>query len=65
LPPYNGSTALSGGSNTLFGSIGGGTIIGSYIPWIQDTITPVPEPGAWLMMLAGLGLLGMKIRRSA
>jgi secreted trypsin-like serine protease len=62
---FNGNTVGLPGGNVLFGAIGGGTIIGSYIPWIQETIAPVPEPGAWLMMLAGLGLLGMKVRRSA
>src|SRR5215207_5390854 len=28
-------------------------------------ITPVPEPSQWLMMLAGLGLVGYIIRRSS
>ena len=27
------------------------------------TISPVPEPGEWAMLLAGLGLLGYKLRR--
>lgn len=58
---FNGATDLSGGSNVLFGSIGGGTIVSSYIPWIQSTLVaaaPVPEPHTWLMMMAGLGLVG-------
>jgi predicted benzoate:H+ symporter BenE len=28
---------------------------------ITDTV-PVPEPGAWTLMLAGLGLLGLVLR---
>ena len=28
-------------------------------------ITPVPEPSQWLMMLAGLGLVGYIVRRSS
>ena len=28
-------------------------------------VTPVPEPSQWLMMLAGLGLVGYIIRRSS
>lgn len=55
---FNGGTDLSGGSNVLFGSVGGGTIIAPYAAWIQSTIAPVPEPQVWLMMLAGLGLVG-------
>jgi hypothetical protein len=29
------------------------------------TISPVPEPGEWAMLLAGLGLLGHRLRRRA
>ena len=56
---FTGTSTLRGG-----GSIGGGTIVASYIPWIQQQmlITPVPEPQAWLMMLAGLGLVGAAVR---
>ena len=42
-----------------FGTGGGGVVLASHIPWINSVIlTPVPEPTAWLMLLAGLGLLG-------
>lgn len=59
IATFNGSTTLSSGSNVKFGSIGGGTIVASYIPWIEATVAaPIPEPSAWLMMLAGLGLVG-------
>jgi hypothetical protein len=56
---FNGDTILSG-SSVLFGSIGGGTLVAPYLPWIQSTLVaaaPVPEPHTWLMMLAGLGLV--------
>jgi hypothetical protein len=29
------------------------------------TVTPVPEPSQWAMMLAGLGLVGWIVRRNA
>jgi len=29
------------------------------------SVTPVPEPSEWLMMLAGLGLVGAIVRRGA
>jgi secreted trypsin-like serine protease len=45
-------------SGVLFGTIGGGTIVTPYQSWIQATIAPVPEPHTWLMLLAGLGLVG-------
>lgn len=63
---FNGSTSLSSGSNVKFGSIGGGTVVASYIPWIEAAVvTPIPEPSAWLMMLVGIGLVGaIKIRQA-
>ncbi|MHB1085027.1 MAG: trypsin-like serine protease [Thiobacillus sp.] len=51
------------GSTTEGLPIGGGTIVSSYIPWIQDQMTaPVPEPSAWAMMLVGMGLVGAAVR---
>ena len=42
-----------------FGTGGGGVILSSYSPWINSIVlTPVPEPTTWLMLLAGLGLVG-------
>lgn len=29
------------------------------------SVTPVPEPSEWLMMVAGLGLVGVIVRRGA
>ncbi|MEQ1591921.1 MAG: trypsin-like serine protease [Thiobacillaceae bacterium] len=56
---FIGSTTQSSGSDALFGAIGGGTIVASYIPWITSALaTPVPEPHTWLLLLAGLGLVG-------
>lgn len=59
---FNGGTSLAA-SNVKFGAIGGGTILASYQPWIVSVTTPVPEPHAWLMLLAGLGLIGV-VRRA-
>lgn len=60
---FNGDTNLSS-SNTSYGAIGGGTIVSVYATWIGETLaTPVPEPKTWLMLLAGLGLVGIMARR--
>lgn len=63
---FNGSTSLSSGSNVLFGSFGGGSIVAPYISWIESTVAaPVPEPQAWVMMLVGVGLIGAAVRAKA
>lgn len=65
IATFNGSTSLSSGSSVKFGSIGGGTVVASYMPWIAAAVAaPIPEPGVWFMMLAGIGLIGaIKIRQ--
>lgn len=64
IATFNGSTPISSGSNVLFGAIGGGTVVASYIPWVETAMAPVPEPHAWWMLLAGLGLIGIRYRAS-
>lgn len=42
-----------------YGTGGGGVVLSAYASWINGVVmTPVPEPEAWLMLLAGLGMLG-------
>ena len=48
------------GSSPLNTNTGIGRPVTRYAP-----VTPVPEPSQWLMMLAGLGLVGFIIRRSS
>jgi len=64
---FNGKTDKSSDSTVLFGSVGGGTVVASYIPWIESTLVaaPVPEPHAWMMLMAGLGLVGAAVRAKA
>lgn len=62
IATFNGSTTGAPGSNALFGAIGGGTVMASYIPWVKTAIAPVPEPHAWLMLMAGLGMIGIRYR---
>lgn len=60
IAAFNASVTGLPGSNVKFGAVGGGGIVAPYATWIQETIaTPVPEPETWLMLLAGLGLLGV------
>jgi hypothetical protein len=62
IAAFNGSTTALPGSNVLFGAIGGGTVVASYTPWIETAMAPVPEPHAWLMLLAGIGLIGVRYK---
>lgn len=60
---FNGSLTGLPGSNVLFGSIGGGSLVAPYAEWIASTVaTPVPEADTWLMLLAGLGMLSLFTR---
>ena len=54
------------GTSSTGGLIGGGTIVSSYIPWINEQMAaPVPEPSTWAMMLVGMGLVGAAVRGRA
>lgn len=64
IAAFNGSTPISSGNNVLFGAIGGGTVVAPYIAWIETAMAPVPEPHAWWMLLAGIGLIGIRYRVS-
>jgi hypothetical protein len=68
--PQNGNALQRGDKNSFYyGTVHGsplntqsgiGRPVTRYAP-----VTPVPEPSQWLMMLAGLGLVGYIIRRSS
>jgi secreted trypsin-like serine protease len=55
---------FTGGPQTsgAYGTGGGGVVLSSYLPWITS-VTAVPEPSEWLMLLAGMGLIGGLQRR--
>lgn len=42
--------------NWVFGGLAAGDAL-------SITVTPVPEPGSWVLMAAGLGLMGWLVRR--
>ncbi|MFN7088052.1 MAG: trypsin-like serine protease [Burkholderiales bacterium] len=61
---FNGSTTGLPGSNVLFGSVGGGSLVAPYAGWIAQTVTtPVPEADTWAMLLAGLGVVSRAAAR--
>jgi hypothetical protein len=45
------------------GTGGGGIVLSSHASWINAVISPTPEPGSWMMLLVGLGLVGRATRR--
>lgn len=45
------------------GSSGGGTPPIPPGPPPPPVVTPVPEPATWIMMIAGIGLIGLQLRR--
>jgi hypothetical protein len=49
--------------DSSFGELGGDTRIANYAGWIDSVTAPVPEPRAYLLLLAGLGLVGAICRR--
>lgn len=49
----------AGQSSGQYGTAGGGVVLSSHASWINSIVlTPVPEPGNMVMLLAGLGLVG-------
>lgn len=46
-----------GGSNL------GDTMIGSPTMVAQSMMDAAPEPGVWIMLIGGMGLLGLQFRR--
>lgn len=61
---FNGSTTNLPGSNVLFGSLGGGSLVAPYADWISSTLAaPVPEPRIWVSTLVGLAVLGWMTAR--
>jgi secreted trypsin-like serine protease len=58
----NGVTTPFSTSSTTFGSIGGATSVSAYANWITS-VTAVPEPQTYAMLLAGLGLLAFGATR--
>lgn len=68
-PPFGGGVIVGGGGGGGGGS--GGTPPTSEVPGGETVIPPVivppiaavPEPGTWLMLIAGFGLMGAAMRR--
>ena len=55
-----------GQTSGQYGTGGGGIVLASYSPWINSVVlAPVPEPQTWLLLLAGLGVLGRVLLRRA
>ena len=49
--------------NSTFGELSGDTRLAFYASWI-DSVTGVPEPGSWVLLVAGLIGVGAVTRRS-
>lgn len=56
-PPAGGGGGSSGGGSSGGGSSGGNP------PPPPPVVTPVPEPATWVMMIAGVGVIGWQLRR--
>lgn len=54
------------GATSSYGDLSGSTAVYSHIEWIESITGPIPEPGTYAMMLAGLAAIaGVARRRSA
>jgi secreted trypsin-like serine protease len=58
----NGVTTPFSTSSTTFGAIGGATSVSAYSSWISS-VTAVPEPQTYVMLLAGLSMLAWRKRK--
>lgn len=56
IPPGGGGSSGGGGS-------GGGSSGGGNPPPPPPVVTAVPEPATWIMMIAGVALIGLQLRR--
>lgn len=62
------SCDYSSSNSSSFGDLSGSTAVYTHIPWIESVIgrsvtVPIPEPGTYALMLAGLALMGGWARR--
>jgi len=66
-PLTRGGSAFNGGlaGPNMASPLNTNTGIGRPATRYGPAVTPVPEPSQWLMMLAGLGILGFIARRGA
>lgn len=64
--PFGAGAVTSGPRTTLGNNAFGQSGLARPAPRSTGvTVTPVPEPSQWAMMLAGLGLVGWMVRRNA
>lgn len=62
-PPGTGLPGSSGGILPPPTGGGGGGTVPPGPPPPPPIVTPVPEPATWLMMIAGVALIGLQLRR--
>lgn len=61
VPGSSGGLIPPGGGGSGGGGSGGGG--GGNPPPPPPVVTPVPEPATWIMMIAGVALIGLQLRR--